>query len=265
MQSKKPKGEAVTLEANYQATEVSIDMNQIHYKDLIKLHQQSANVLYRDLDLEHATTHKLRKSLESVTTQYRLEKVVTQAKNVKIKVLEKALLELSEDPRNIKHSKNLLKEKDKVISLLKQKVKILGTHPTSIEEVNSILKEKEAETRMFLEADERNYAYMAQIDFLSGKLQSLTSGHILSSTERVTAEAEEVTAEKAQAVQLQIRLNEVELTLAASEAENLRLRHIIEEKDQYIAEFEEEAAEHRESAQGIETLKHTRHKVWTDT
>lgn len=119
--STKPKGEAVTSEADYRATKVSIDMNQIHYKDLIKLHQQSINVLYRDLDLQHTTTHKLRKSLESITTYYRLEKVVTQAKNVKIRVLEKALLELSEDPRNIKHSHNLLKEKDKEINLLKQK------------------------------------------------------------------------------------------------------------------------------------------------
>ncbi len=39
LQSTKPKGEAITLEANYQAIEVSIDMNQIHYKDLIKLHE----------------------------------------------------------------------------------------------------------------------------------------------------------------------------------------------------------------------------------
>ena len=88
-------------------------MNQIHYKDLMKLHQQTSNVLYRDLDLQHATTHKLRKSLESIATQYRLEKMVTQARNVKIRVLEKALLELSEDPRNIKHTQNLIKEKDR--------------------------------------------------------------------------------------------------------------------------------------------------------
>ena len=103
--------------------------------------------------------------------------MVTQAKNVKIKVLEKALLELSEDPRNFKHSQNLLKEKDKEINLLKQKAKIPGTH---IEEVNAVLKEKEAETMKFLEAEEKNYAYMAQIDYLNGKLLSLTSRHILS-------------------------------------------------------------------------------------
>ena len=144
MQSTKPKGEVVMLEADYQATEVSIDMNQIHYKDLMKLHQQSTNILYRDMNLQHATTDKLHKSLENLTNQYRLEKVVTQARNVKVKVLEKALIDLSKNPRNIKHTQNLLKEKDKEINLLKMKLKILGTHPSSIEEVNAMLKEKES-------------------------------------------------------------------------------------------------------------------------
>ncbi len=51
LQSTKPRGEAVMSESDYREIEVSIDMNQIHYKDLMKLHQQSTNVLYRDLDL----------------------------------------------------------------------------------------------------------------------------------------------------------------------------------------------------------------------
>ena len=97
---------------------------------------------------------------------------------------------MSEDPRNVKHSHNFLKEKDKEINLLKQKVKIPGPHPTSIEEVNAALKEKEAETKKFLEAEEKNYNYLAQIEYLSRKLHSLTSGAILSSAERVTVEAE---------------------------------------------------------------------------
>ena len=71
---------------------------------------------------------------------------------MKIRVLEKALLDLSENPRNIKHTQNLLKEKDKEITLLKKKLKIPGTHPSSIEEVNAMLKEKEAETRKYMEA-----------------------------------------------------------------------------------------------------------------
>ena len=48
-----------------------------------------------------------------------------------------------------------------------------------------------------------------------------------------------------------------------SEAERVRLRNIIEEKDQYIADLEAQAARHRESTQGLNTLKQARHKVWT--
>jgi len=60
------------------------------------------------MKLQHTTTNKLRKSLESIAAQYRMEKAAIQAKNVKIRSLEKALLDLSEDPKNIKHSQNLL-------------------------------------------------------------------------------------------------------------------------------------------------------------
>ena len=54
------------------------------------------------------------------------------------------------------------------------------------------------------------------------------------------------------------------MAIAASEAEKLRLRRILEEKDQYIAEFEEEVVDLKESAQGLKTLKHAQYKVWTD-
>ena len=78
-----------------------------------------------------------------------------------------------------------------------------------------------------------------------------------------SAEAESVTMEKEEAVQLQVKLNEREMALAASEAERMRLRSIIKEKDQYIADLEAEVSRHRESAQGLNTLKQARHKVWT--
>lgn len=176
-------------------------------------------------------------------------------------MLEKALLELSEDPRNVKHSQNLLRENDKEINLLKLKVKIPGTHPRGIKEVNAVLKDKEAETQKLLESEERNHKYLAQIGYLTGKLHSLTFERILSSTKRVTAEVEEVTAKKALAVELQTKLNKVEMALVASDAEQRRLRHLIDEKDKSIVVLEANIDECREAVEGLETLKHSRHKV----
>ena len=62
---------------------------------------------------------------------------------------------------------------------------------------------------------------------------------------------------------MQVKLNEKEMALAASEAERLRLRSIIEKKDKYIVDLEAESSRHRESTQGLSTLKQARQKVWT--
>ena len=99
--------------------------------------------------------------------------------------------------------------------------------------LTNILKEKEAETSKFLEAEERNQIHLAHIRYLTRKLI-----HSLSSAERVTTEIESVTIEKAKVVHLQIKLSKVEMAIAASEAEKLKLWHTIKEQDQYIAYLE---------------------------
>ena len=116
--------------------------------------------------------------------------------------------------------------------------------------VADILKEKEAATKKFLEAEERNQIHLAHIKYLTRELHGLTSEHSLNSAERVTTETEPVTVEKAQAIQLQTKLSKVDMAIAASDEEKLKLRHTIEEQDQYIAELEAEAEERRKSAQG---------------
>ena len=58
-----------------------------------------------------------------------------------------------------------------------------------------------------------------------------------------------MTLEKAQAIQLQIKLSKVEMAIVASEAENLKLRHIIKEQDQHISYLEAQVAQNRRSAQ----------------
>ena len=108
--------------------------------------------------------------------------------------------------------------------------------------LTDILMEKEAETKKFLEVEERNQIHLAHIRYLTGELHGLTSDHSLSSAERVTTEVESVTIEKAKVVQLQIKLRKVEMTIAASEVEKLNLRHTIEEQDQYIVYLEAQVA-----------------------
>jgi len=112
-----------------------------------------------------------------------------------------------------------------------------------------ILKEKEAETKKFLEEEERGQIHLAHIRYLTRELHDLTSEHRLSSARRVAAEAQRTTADKAQAIQLRTKLSKVEVAIAASEAEKLKLQHIIKEQDQHIAYLEAQVAQNRKSAQ----------------
>ena len=117
-------------------------------------------MIHRDLDIQHATTEKLHINLETITANYNLEKVVTHAKNAKIRMLERTLLELSADPGNVKHSLKLLRDKDNEISTLKQREKIPGPHPTPMPEIQELLKVKEEETQKNLATKEKNHKYL---------------------------------------------------------------------------------------------------------
>lgn len=105
---------------------------------------------------------------------------------------------------------------------------------------------------------------MAQITYLTQKLHSLSFERILSPVERVAAETEQVSADKAQSVQLQEKLNDAEVALAALREEQRRSCHRIEEQDQLIARLEVDLQEYKESPEGLEGLKEARFRVWKD-
>lgn len=73
-----------------------------------------------------------------------------------------------------------------------------------------------------------------------------------------------MTTEKALAVQLQAKLNEAEMALAAQQEEQRRSWYYMEEKDERIAKLEADIEERREATQGLEALKDARHRVWGD-
>lgn len=105
---------------------------------------------------------------------------------------------------------------------------------------------------------------MAQITYLTQKLHSLSSERILSPAERVVAETEQVSADKAQSVQLQEKLNDAEVALAALREEQRRSHHRIKEQDQLIARLEVDLQEYKESPEGLEGLKEARFRVSKD-
>jgi len=74
-------------------------------------------------------------------------------------------------------------------------VQIAQTPETQRKLLTDILKEEEAETKKFLEAEERSQIHLAHIRYLTRELHVLTSEHRLSSARRVAAEAQRITAE----------------------------------------------------------------------
>ena len=62
--------------------------------------------------------------------------------------------------------------------------------------LTDILKEKKAETKKFLEAEERGQIHLAHIRYLTRELHGLTSEHRLSIARRVATEAQRINADK---------------------------------------------------------------------
>ena len=99
------------------------------------------------------TMHKLQSSLDNITTQFKLEKASSQAKDKKIKSLEDLVIEIGHNPNDVKATEKLIKKKNEDIVALKKQLKLPHSeHPQTKEEtmdlilqLNDRLKEMEKE------------------------------------------------------------------------------------------------------------------------
>ena len=135
LESKKPKGEPMTSVADYKATELSLESEQIHHTDKHRFHLADVHMIHKDMNVQHAMIEKLAKDLQTINANYKLERGVTQEKNVRIKTLERILLELSSNPRDVQAAKKLLQDKDNQIAKLKKQLKLPGPHPVDTPEL----------------------------------------------------------------------------------------------------------------------------------
>lgn len=68
--------------------------------------------------------HKLQISLDNITTQYKLEKASSYAKDNIIKSLEDLVIELGHDPNDVKAAEKLISKKNEDIAALRKKLKL---------------------------------------------------------------------------------------------------------------------------------------------
>ena len=87
------------------------------------------------MNVKQAIIDKLSKELKDITANYKLEKGVTQARNVRIRTLERVLMDLASNPGDAKKAKQLLQDKDNEIAKLKKLERLPGPHPSDMTEI----------------------------------------------------------------------------------------------------------------------------------
>ena len=99
--------------ADYKATHIALNVDQIHFKDKLSLHRQVTEVLHRDVTKTHASMKKMQETLTNVDRQLKQERIVTTARNNKIKDLEqKKLIQLASRPYDAEQTNKMIEDKN---------------------------------------------------------------------------------------------------------------------------------------------------------
>lgn len=110
--------------ADYRKIEFEVMARDVHPIDQIAFHKQGGEMIYSTITNKAITVQKLQSSLDSITTQFKLENASSQAKDNLIKSLEDLVIEIGYNPNDIKAAENLIKKKNEDIAALKKQLKL---------------------------------------------------------------------------------------------------------------------------------------------
>ena len=88
--------------ADYKKTNFEVLARDVHPIDQIEFHKQVGEMIYSTLTTKAMAACKLQDSLDNITTQFKLERASSQAKDTMIKSLEDLVIELGHDPSDVK-------------------------------------------------------------------------------------------------------------------------------------------------------------------
>lgn len=92
-------------------------------------------MIYSTITTKHMVVYKLWDSLNNVTTQYKLERASSQAKDTRTKSLEDLVIELGHGLSDVKAIEKLIKKKNEDILALKKQLKLSHLHHPQKKEV----------------------------------------------------------------------------------------------------------------------------------
>ena len=77
-------------------------------------------MIYSTMTNKAMSVEKLQNSLDNITTQFKLEKASSQAKDNRIKSLEDLFIEIGYNPNDTKAAKKIIKKKNEDIDALRK-------------------------------------------------------------------------------------------------------------------------------------------------
>lgn len=78
--------------AHYKATQIILNVDDMHYEDIINLHMQVTNMLHRGVAKAHLDAKKMREVLEKKKKQLKIEQAMVQSRAKRVKELEQKII-----------------------------------------------------------------------------------------------------------------------------------------------------------------------------
>ena len=109
---------------DYKRATFEFHTRDVHHVDQLDFHRQTGEMVFSMLANASTAAAKLQVSLSNVTTQLKLEKISSFAKDNRIKTLEELVLKIGYDPLNVKVVEEMLKRKNSDIASLRKQLKL---------------------------------------------------------------------------------------------------------------------------------------------
>jgi hypothetical protein len=129
-----------------------VKLRDIHPVDMIELHQQTSDMLYRGVLQSSPSERKMKNMVMKIEKQLTQERVATKANRIQINELERKIISLGEDPKNMTIVGDLIKEKDNEIKILKKKINVPDVQHVQTPELQASHEEKEQLYQQLLES-----------------------------------------------------------------------------------------------------------------
>lgn len=107
---------------DYKATQIILNVDDLHYEDMINLHLHVTNMFHRGVAKANLDVKKLKEALDKNEKHVKIKRAMVQSRAKRIRELEQKIVKLGSDRNQAEHAKKFLEEKDKEIMAMKKRI-----------------------------------------------------------------------------------------------------------------------------------------------